>query len=485
MLMKAPTDDGPVVLMATPEVRPFALTGGLGDVLAALPAALTRVGVKTAVVVPRYQRIDLNSLEYLGSIQVWLNIHTRKVADIFQAHSGKVTCYFVDCPEYFERSGMYGEGMDYLDNHIRFGFFSRAVIELAKALLTPRILHCHDWQTALIPTLLKSAIAEDSGTAFLKTVLTIHNLGYQGIFESTALADIGLPARLFDTRYLEFYGKVNLLKGGIVFSDRITTVSPTYAKEIQGREMGFGLDGLLSQRAGELKGILNGVDYSAWDPSLDPLLPVTYTPENQSGKILCKQELLKEFGLPASCEAKPLLGLVSRFAAQKGFNLLAEIADDLVALDCAVVALGTGEPGLEEFFRAWVARYPEQVAVRIGFDNGLAHRLEAGADIFLMPSLYEPCGLNQMYSLKYGTIPVVRRTGGLDDAVGDDTGFKFDDATGAAFLDAIQRAVSVFRNRPAEWASMRKRGMLKDFSWECAAREYRDLYLDLCPDLAG
>ncbi|MEP6715648.1 MAG: glycogen/starch synthase, partial [Terriglobia bacterium] len=312
-----------------------------------------------------------------------------------------------------------------------------------------------------------------------------HNLGYQGLFPPAAIAAVGIPARLFTPDGVEYWGQFSFLKTGLVYADMLTTVSPTYAKEIQTPKYGAGLDGLLRVRKNALHGILNGVDYGRWDPSSDPAIPAHYTSADLSGKQICKRDLLLEMGLPEEAMKRPLLGIVSRFAGQKGFDLIAEIAGDLFEDDVSLVALGNGEARYEEFFAVLQAAFPGKVALRIGYDDALAHRIEAGADIFLMPSLYEPCGLNQIYSLRYGTVPVVRATGGLDDTIDASTGFKFADYNGDALLLAIRAACAAWDERPS-WRAMMVRGMQKNFSWSVSAREYSRLYGELHPlDVAG
>jgi starch synthase len=326
-----------------------------------------------------------------------------------------------------------------------------------------------------VPAYLRTTFATDPTFLGVKTLFTIHNLGYQGLFPKTVLPELALDPALFRPDGLEFFGSVSYVKGGIALADALNTVSPTYAKQIQTPEYGFGLDGALRARADALSGILNGVDYRDWNPETDPLIPARYSAEDLSGKRACKEALLAEFGLPHDAMERPLIGMVSRLTRQKGADLLTEAAGQLVAEDVYLVALGNGDPEYEEFFEGMAAEFPGRVAVRIGFDNGLAHRIEAGADMFLMPSHYEPCGLNQIYSLKYGTVPVVRATGGLDDTIEAGTGFKFQEYTGAALLEALREAVRAYANGPA-WRDTMLRGMAKDFSWKISAAAYSALY---------
>jgi starch synthase len=461
--------------MVSSEAVPLAKTGGLADVLGALPSALRAHGDDVAVVIPRYQGIDLR-----GARRVWdpLTIYLGRARYNTSVYlvPGDVPRYVIDCPPLFDRRGLYSEaGIDFPDNHIRFAVFARAAVGVARYLFRTEIFHCHDWQAGLVAPYLQTVFASDPTFLASKTLFTIHNLGYQGLFPSGALADAALDPALYRSGRLEFHGNVSYIKGGIEFADALNTVSPTYAREIQTPEYGFGLDGALRARAGVLTGILNGVDYREWNPETDAFLPARYSATDLAGKRLCKEQLLAEFGLPASAMDAPLLGLVSRFAGQK-VELIDQIAAELLSAGVYLVALGSGEPRFEDFFR-WLGRSrPDRIAVRIGYDNGLAHRIEAGADIFLMPSRYEPCGLNQMYSLRYGTVPVVRATGGLNDTIEDGvTGFKFEEYSGGALLAAIRRAIEAFAGAAA-WKAMMVQGMGKDFSWPRSAAAYSALY---------
>jgi starch synthase len=390
----------------------------------------------------------------------------------------------VEDPQYFDREQPYGVGgKDYPDNAERFAEFCGAAIEFCKQVWMPDVIHCHDWQTGLAPVLLRTRYANDEALRELPVVFTIHNMGYHGAFPREVLKKIGLPESLFSIEAMEFYGRINFLKGGLIFSDYLTTVSPKYAEEIKTVEYGHGLDGVIRMRADRLIGILNGVDYAAWSPERDKVIASRYSPKDLSGKLACKRNLVEVFGLPPEAVNKPVLGIVSRFAGQKGFDLIEQVAGDLLAEDLAITALGAGEPRYEKLLRVLAMTHPTKFSVRVAYDNILAHKVEAGADIFLMPSRYEPCGLNQIYSLKYGTVPVVRGTGGLDDtiemfdpATGHGTGFKFSAYDGASLLRAIQQALSVFRNEPAVWRCIQLNGMAKDFSWQVSAIEYGKLY---------
>jgi starch synthase len=464
--------------MVSSEAAPLAKTGGLADVVGALPNALRSFGDEAAVVIPRYGSIDVKrARRVFDSLPIYLG-PARYDTVIYQA-AEEFPLYLVDCPPLFDRKGIYGEsGVDYPDNHIRFAVFARAALGVARYLFRTEIFHCHDWQSGLVPAYLRTSFATDPTYLGTRTLFTIHNLGYQGLFPKTALAEVALDPAVYRPGGMEFFGHASYIKGGISFADWLTTVSPTYAREIQTPEFGFGLDGALRARAGELTGILNGVDYREWSPDVDPLIPAPYSLQDLSGKRVCKERLLREFGLPAEAMDRPLLGVVSRFTRQKGTDLLAQAAGRMVEQDVYLVALGSGEPEYEEFFRLLAAEFPGRIALRIGFDNGLAHRIEAGADMFLMPSQYEPCGLNQIYSLRYGTVPVVRATGGLDDTIEDSTGFKFQEYTAEALLEATQAAAQAYGDRES-WQERMRLGMRQDFSWKASAAAYSALYRKL------
>jgi starch synthase len=471
------------ILFVASEGLPYSKTGGLADVIEALPKALVALGHDVTVMLPRYRNTRTVAVA-LPSLTIPMDGKLRFPAIVAGGHVHGVAYYFVEDQEYFDREQLYGvSGKDYPDNAERFAEFSRAAIEFCKRVWMPDVIHCHDWQTGLVPVLLQTEYAKDPAVQGLPVVFTIHNMGYHGTFPRAALAKIGLPESLFTMETMEFYGRVNFLKGALLFSDYLTTVSPKYAEEVQTPEYGHGLDGVVRQRAANLTGILNGADYSAWSPEKDKLIAARYSPKDLTGKFTCKKNLLEAFGLHADLTGKPVLGIVSRFAGQKGFDLIEEIAPDLMAEDLAVVALGAGEPKYEKLLRDLQIAHPDKFALRISYDNILAHKIEAGADIFLMPSRYEPCGLNQIYSLKYGTVPVVRATGGLDDSIesydpatGRGTGFKFKEYEGAALLDAIRQALNVYRNDPAAWRRIQNHGMSKDFSWHASALEYARVY---------
>ena len=401
--------------------------------------------------------------------------------DIRETIDRGVSFYFVECPALYDRDGIYGTGAaDFPDNPLRFAVLSLAAVGVGRHLFSADILHLHDWQAALAPVYLREHFGGDPTFRRAKTLLTIHNLGYQGIFGPEVVRQIGLDPRWMNPEQLEFFGNVNFLKGGIAWSDAISTVSKGYAREIQTPEYGFGLDGFLAKH-GPITGIVNGVDYGQWNPEHDPYIACTYSGADLSGKWECKRAILAEYGLPTDNLERPLMAIISRFASQKGFDIFADAASQLLQEDVNLVVLGSGDPGYESMFRALAQAYPSQVGVRIGYDSALSHRIEAGADMFLMPSRYEPCGLNQIYSLKYGTVPVVRATGGLDDTIDEDTGFKFRGYSGDALLEASRQALKAFEDKE-QWARRVRQGMEKDFSWNASAGEYVELYQRL---LAG
>jgi starch synthase len=470
------------ILFVASEGLPFCKTGGLADVIEALPKALVAQGHDVAVVLPRYRNMPIKNI-VIKSMTVPMGTSLRFPAIADGGRQGGVHYFFVDDPEYFDRDQLYGvAGRDYPDNAERFAEFARASIELAKQLWLPDVIHCHDWQSALVPVLLRTSYQADAQLSGIPVILTIHNMGYHGLFARDILARVGLPDTLFRIDGLEFFGHVNFLKGGLIFADYLTTVSRKYAEEIQTTEYGHGLDGVARARADRLVGILNGVDYSVWNPEVDSLIAARYSAKDLSGKQACKRDLLAQFQLPEENLQRPLIGIVSRFADQKGFDLLAQTADSLMEEDLAIMALGAGEAKHERMFRELAQQFPKRLAVKIAYDNALAHKIEAGADIFLMPSRYEPCGLNQIYSLRYGTVPVVRATGGLDDTIepfdrasGRGTGFKFSEYTGEALLGALREALTVYADKVL-WRRLQTNGMAKDFSWNASALEYGRLY---------
>ena len=471
------------VLFVASEGLPFSKTGGLADVVEALPKALVAQGHEVAVVLPRYRGTEAASV-VMPSLTIPMGgarLHFPSIVD--GALVGGVRYFFVDDPAYFDREGLYGVGgRDYPDNAERYAEFCRAAIEIGKHIWPADVFHCHDWQTALVPVLLRTSYSADPLVKNIPVVFTIHNMGYHGQFPRDVLDRVGIPATVFHPEGIEFYGSVNLLKGGLVYSDYLTTVSKKYAQEIQTREFGHGLDGVVRKRADRLVGILNGVDYGAWDPAKDSLIAANFSAEDLSGKQACKRDLLETFGLPQEHLERPVIGIVSRFADQKGFDLIAEKAQELMKEDLVLVVLGTGDRKYERLFGALAATFPGRVGLKIAYDNTLAHKVEAGADIFLMPSRYEPSGLNQMYSLKYGTVPIVRATGGLDDSIqpfdvehGTGTGFKFKEYSGAALLYAVRQALHHYMDERI-WKRIQLNGMAKDFSWNGPASDYANLY---------
>ncbi|HLI84864.1 MAG TPA: glycogen synthase GlgA [Bryobacteraceae bacterium] len=484
------------IAMVCPEVAPFAKTGGLADMAGSLAGALRNLGHRVEIVMPAYRSILEQGVARDTGLRVRALIggREREAAILWAALADGVPVHFIRCDPYFDRPFFYGtpEG-DYPDNAERFAFFARAALEALSRLATaarrdaPRILHAHDWQSALAVAFLKAQPELYPALAPARTVVTVHNLGYQGLFPPRDWSLLGLDEGLFTPRHLEFYGQINFLKGGLAFADAISTVSPTYSREIQTPDYGFGLDGFFRARAANLSGILNGADYRTWSPQTDRWIARNYGPEDLGGKAVCKAQLQEAFGLERSPDV-PLAGMVARLVSQKGIDLVASAFEGLMERGVQFVLLGTGEPQYQDFFRQAARRYPTRVGVRIGFDEKLAHQIEAGCDLFLMPSRYEPGGLNQLYSLRYGTIPVVRATGGLKDSVrefdpasGVGNGFVFESYETAALLDAIRRALALFR-RKDEWVRLVKSAMAADYSWDRSAAEYVKLYRKL---LAG
>jgi starch synthase len=466
------------ILMTASEAAPFAKTGGLADVLGGLPPALAERGEQVAVVLPAYRENRYPGPTREAYRSLWIPIGPGYSVDIRQSTHRGVMYYFVECPALFNRDGIYGTAAgDFADNHLRFAVLAMAAIGVARHLFRPQIFHLHDWQAALAPVYLREHFHGDPTFMGMKTLLTIHNLGYQGLFPPEVLPQIALDSRLMNPDQLEFFGRVNFLKAGIAWSDAVSTVSKGYAREIQTPEYGFGLDGFL-RRHGPVAGIVNGVDYKAWNPGDDPNIARNYSSSDLSGKRACKQALLADYGLPQDNLDRPLLAIISRFAAQKGFDILADAAARLMREDLNLVVLGSGDSHYESMFRTLAETYPQKVGLKVGYDERLSHRIEAGADIFLMPSRYEPCGLNQIYSLRYGTVPIVRATGGLDDSVDQTTGFKFSDYSPAALGGAIGEALHSWQFRDA-WTKRMRLGMAKDFSWEASAAEYQRMYAEL------
>jgi starch synthase len=483
-LIEKKKDDRMHIVFAASECAPWAKTGGLADVLSALPRTVAKFGHKVSVFIPYYRQVAKavpNPPVVLPSVTIPFPSYNRFVRILNGGLNAGVQTYFVDCPELFDREDFYGTPSgDYPDNAERFGLLSRAVIEASKMIAIPDVFHVHDWQTAMLAVLLRSTYFFDPVLRHVPAVLTIHNAAYQGWFPPQTMEKLLLPWDMFTFDKLEHYDTVNFLKGGIVYADAITTVSRKYAEEIQTPEFGNGLEGVLRKRSGDLFGILNGVDYDEWNPATDPHIAAHYSAENLAGKKECRRDLLHAFGLKGVGDETAVIGVVSRFATQKGFDFIVEIMDKLVEEDMVLVILGNGEEYYERLLAEMASRHPAKVRVQVKFDNVMAHKIEAGSDIFLMPSRYEPGGLNQIYSLKYGTIPVVRATGGLDDTIdeqsnGGGNGFKFWGYNPWALLDAIHRALSTFRNKEV-WTEMMKRAMAQDFSWDKPAAEYVRVY---------
>ena len=472
------------IAMISPEIAPFAKTGGLADVVEGLSLALAQLGHEIALILPAYRSVLQGEFTLRDSpLKLSAPVSSRQVEfSLRETSLGKNTSvYFVRADPYYDREFLYGAAAeDYADNAERYAFFSRAALEVLRHRPVD-IVHAHDWQAALSIVALKAQRERYRELALAKTVFTVHNLGFQGIFREPDWHLLNLDRSLFTPQHLEFFGRINLLKGALVHADKITTVSPSYAGEIMTPEQGFGLDGVLRQRAQDVSGILNGVDYSRWDPTKDPFIAQRYGEKTLTGKRTCKEALQLYLGLPPD-SSKPLLGMISRLTPQKGFDLIEALFDHLITRDVQLALLGSGDPHFEAFFTAAAARFPAKIAARIGFDEALAHQIEAGADIFLMPSLYEPCGLNQMFSLKYGTIPVVRSVGGLKDTVQDyndasgvGTGFVFHDYRPQALREAIDRALGVFKDKQA-WTTLCRRAMNMNFSWNRSAQAYSEIY---------
>jgi starch synthase len=466
------------VAFVTPEMGPYVKTGGLADISAALPKALVKLGHRVTVLLPRYRGVPFPPGEFAGSVDVHLDGWGRTAGFFRTRTDAGVEVVFVEHPPLFDRGRYYGEG----DDRLRFAFLSRAALEYFRSRgERPSVFHTHDWQTGMVSVFLKAFYWDDPTLRRLASVFTIHNIAYQGQFGMDTLGLLGLPWNLGTSYALEYHDGVSYLKGGTVFSEVVNTVSPTYALEIQGAEHGYAFDGVIRSRAADVAGILNGVDYDEWDPRSDRYLAAHYSPEDTSGKRACKADLLRAFGLPEFPDL-PLVGVTSRLVWQKGFDVVAGAWWDWLQRPLRMVVLGTGERGIEEGLRHLQHRDPDRFSVRIAYDEALAHRVMAGADIFLMPSRSEPCGLTQMYAMRYGTVPVVRSAGGLvdtvepfDAALGRGTGFRFDTPDGTGLMWAVDRALEAWKD-PAAWRGLMQRAMARDFSWEGSARQYVDLY---------
>lgn len=474
----------PVYLVAS-EIYPFSKTGGLGDVMGALPLALQAQGIPVAVISPFYGRLSSGNFRIRLSISdchvgyPWQPITT----DVYEADYHGVPVYFIHRGEFFDRRYYYNDHKgDYFDNAERFIFFCRAALALIRRLgVNPAVVHAHDWQAALLSAYIYYLRQSGGFWAETATALTIHNLAFQGRFSSRLFAGCGLPAEAWGMEGVEYYGDLNMLKGGIAYADAITTVSPTYAEEILHEHCGCGLDGILRKRKAHLSGILNGADYSVWSPEADPYLPATYSAADLSGKAVCKKALLEEMGMDARLLQRPVLSFIGRLRGQKGIDLLNAIIPDIIKLDVGIIVLGEGNPEHEAAVLEFMEIYRGKVSAAVNYTEDLAHRIQAGSDIFLMPSRYEPCGLTQMYALRYGTPPVATAVGGLCDTItpwpkDNFTGFTFERSSSAGFLQAIRKAVALWEKDQPAWQAMMVRAMQQAFTWEEAGAAYATLY---------
>ncbi|MBN2809532.1 MAG: glycogen synthase GlgA [Deltaproteobacteria bacterium] len=476
------------ILFAVSEAAPFAKTGGLADVAGALPLALAARGHQVYLFLPLYREIMARQKKLTETAAVTVPLGPEELAGgivKLASEHPNLTIFTIRRDDFFDRPFLYGPtDKEYPDNGIRFTFFCRAVLETVATLaLKIDIFHAHDWQTALIPVYLKT-LYQDRPQFQGGSLFTIHNLGYQGIQDKELLPLTGLGWQEFTFERLEFFDRLNLLKGGIVYADALNTVSQAYSREILQAEFGFGLETVLQQRRDNLFGILNGVDYREWDPATDPFIDNHFRPGHMAGKKICKKKLGEIFQLPPEPQL-PLIGMVSRLVTQKGFDLILPLLEQVSEIEAQFVFLGTGEPEIEEALQKLALAHPARIAFKRGYDNRLAHLIEAGADIFLMPSHYEPCGLNQMYSLRYGTVPLVRAVGGLDDSItafnpetGHGNGFKFNDYTLAALTLTLKEALQLYR-KPRLWHRLRQNGMRDDFSWIHSAAQYEALYTQI------
>lgn len=476
------------IAMIASECVPYAKTGGLADVVGALPKALKAIGHEVIVIMPKYRSIDAerHGLQlYFSQLGVWMG-DTLEWCSVYQTYNEGVPVFFIEFRQYFDRWGLYHDENynDYADNPRRFAFLTRAGLQLCKDIqYDPHIVHVHDWQTALAPAYLKVWHWNDPNLGNTASMLTIHNIAYQGIYSASHMNYLGLQWDNFTSDRLEDHGEINFLKGGIHYADMLNTVSPTYANETRTPQGGKGLAPYINARGDHYIGILNGVDYDHWNPETDRVIPARYSEDDLAGKAVCKQALQQRFNLE---EAKkiPILGVVSRLVEQKGLDLLAQIIENILSqMRTQFVIVGSGDKNLEAFYRSLAERFPGRAGSFIGYNESLSHWVEAGSDFFIMPSIYEPSGLNQLYSLKYGTLPIVRATGGLEDTVeqydektGLGTGFKFWEASPNAIYYTVGWAVSTYYDRPEHMEKMIRRAMKKDFSWEKSARLYTQAY---------
>ncbi|HUY20310.1 MAG TPA: glycogen synthase GlgA [Candidatus Binataceae bacterium] len=475
------------------EITPWAKVGGLADVIGALPRALKQAGADPVVILPGYRSIlsALNPTPVGPPLSVPFGDSVEQF-NVLRADGAGVPLYLIDSPAYFGREGVYGErGTPYSDNFRRYAVFGRAAALAAAELIHPDVVHAHDWHSSMAPIVMRADPALRDRLRDALAIFTVHNLAFQGIFEAGDFALLNLDPSYFSVECLEFWGRINLMKGAIMLADGTSTVSPGYAREIANDpELGFGLEGVFRSRGDRFVGILNGVDYAEWDPAVDLMIPYCYSRSDPAGKQRCVAALRDEFHLPQD-PARPLIGMVTRLTPQKGTDLLMDAMEALMQLDLQMVILGSGDPASEEFFRQAAERYADRLRIQTGFDNALAHRIQAGSDIFLMPSRFEPCGLTQMYALRYGSVPLVRATGGLRDTVvefnpetGAGNGFRFDEYRAEALFSACARALEVFHNRAA-WGRLMDNGFAADFAWPRAAREYLDWFTRLRTERAA
>ena len=480
------------IAFASSEVAPYSKSGGLADVAGALPHELAKLGNTVNVFTPYYRCVRKLEPKARQVAQGYVPVGGESVGWTLHAAStnsgakDKAQIYFIGCDRYFDREGLYGTAKgDFDDSCQRFTLFSRACLAAVQALAwSVDVWHCHDWQTALIPIYLKVLFAKHPLLSGAVSVFTIHNMGYQGVFWHWDWPVLNLAWKHYNWKEMEFYGKMNLLKGALIHSDALTTVSPTYAREIQTVENGFGLEGVLQDRSADLTGIVNGIDEKDWNPATDVLLPMSYMPSDLDGKKRCKSALRRRLGLPDDGSA--VVGMIARLFEQKGFDLIALALDDLTRRDIQLVILGTGREEYHKLLEAVQQSRPEKIAVSFAFDNELAHLIEAGSDMYLMPSRYEPCGLNQLYSLKYGTPPIVHRVGGLADTVvdatpanlanGTATGFQFEKYEAAGMLEALDRALQIFKTDQPTWKKIQSAGMAQDWTWSASAKKYIDVF---------
>ncbi|MBL7156991.1 MAG: glycogen synthase GlgA [Candidatus Omnitrophica bacterium] len=461
------------ILFASTEVTPFAKTGGLADVSGSLPKALSGISCQVKVIMPFYKSVKAMGMR--------LTPFSVGEFNFLKYKEGDIEYIFVSNDGYYERDNLYSEPHgDYPDNYLRFSYFSRSIASYATGSdFKPDVINCNDWQTGLVPLYLKIKNKN------IKTLFTIHNIGYQGLFKKDAFDEIGIPRKFYTVDGIEYYGKVSFLKAGIVYSSAISTVSKGYKREIMTPEFGCGMDGILRTRGSDVYGILNGVDYSEWDPEKDKHIAESYNSDRIEKKAECKKDLVKSVNMPAETLKRPLIGVISRLAEQKGIDLIVEAAEEIIKLGASIIILGTGDEKYNSLCSGIASQHPGYISSHITFDNALAHKIEAGCDMFIMPSRYEPCGLNQLYSLKYGTLPIVRATGGLDDTIVDlssdkdgGNGIKFRNATKNDMLDAVSRAIELYKDK-SEWQKILKRIMKQDFSWKTSAFQYKKLYESL------